>query len=49
MSKHEIMVLIAYVQKPPSNAHADISRKARGPHFSLCLHPHPLCTVAAKA
>ena len=34
---HKILVLNAYVQKPPSYAHADVSRKARGLKFILCL------------
>ena len=27
---HKILVLIAYVQSPPANAHSDISRRVRG-------------------
>ena len=31
---HKILVLIAYVQKPPSNAHADVSSGARSKIYS---------------
>ena len=31
-------MLIAYAQVPLINAHVDISSKARGLHFGLCIH-----------
>ena len=35
------MVLIAHVQTPPVNAHADVSSGATGLKFGLNLHIHP--------
>ena len=35
------MVLMSYVQKPPVNAHADMSNMANGLIFGLSLHLHP--------
>ena len=34
----ECLVLVAYAQTPPLNAHADVSRGARGLNFGLSLH-----------
>ena len=38
---HEILVLMAYVLKPPVKAHADMSSMANGLIFGLSLHLHP--------
>ena len=37
---HESLVLIAFAQKPPLNAHADLHTVARGLNFGLTLHLH---------
>ena len=38
---HEILVLLAYAQKPPSNAYADITSIARYLKFGPSFHLHP--------
>ena len=42
----KILALIAYTQKPPINAHVDISSRARGLNFGLSLHLHPYFVFA---
>ena len=38
---HEILVLVAYAQKPPFIVHADIFGRARGLIFGWILYPEP--------
>ena len=50
---HEILILTACAQKPPTNTHVDISSRARGQNFGLSLRLfifiHSLCMREAKA
>ena len=39
-SVHKMLVLITSAQKPPINAHADVTNRARVLNFSLRLHLH---------
>ena len=49
-SAHEMVVLIAYAQKPPINVHADISCVDRGLMFvGVFIYFNTLCMRAAKA
>ena len=43
-----ILVLIAYAQASPLNAHADISRRARGLNFGLSLPLLPYFVYARR-
>ena len=45
---HEILVLAAYAEKPPSNTHAYISSGAKGLNFGLSLHLHPYFVYASS-
>ena len=42
------VVLIAYVQKPPLNLHADVSSGTRGLNFGLNLYLHPYSVYASN-
>ena len=45
---HMILVFILCEQKPPINANADISSKARCFNFGLSLHLHPYFVYASS-
>ena len=45
---YEILLLIAYAQKPPSNANADVSSGARDLDFGLNFHLHPYFVYASS-
>ena len=47
MPAHEILVLIAYMQRPLFNTSADVSRETSGLNIGLSLHI--LCMRAVKA
>ena len=38
---HEILVRVAYAQKPPLNDHANVSSQATGLNFCLSVHHYP--------
>ena len=40
-SEHAIVVLVACLPKPHSNAHADVSSRVRGIKFGLSFYLHP--------
>ena len=47
-SAHEILVLTAYAQKPPWNAHFDVFSGARGLNFGLSFYLHTRFVYASN-